>query len=223
MADRRTGHQVEAMNLEGEMIAIGAESTITKVTIWDRSFVLKSRPSKPYLIPEIDRLLRVSRTSRECKGLTTARSLGVPTPAVHSIDLHDFSILMDHIPGNQLKQIAGSLSTDHLGRLCHRFGEDMARLHRGGIVHGDPTTSNLLVTTNDKLWMIDFGLSEMNATVEMKGVDLHLIRRALETTHWDLQDEMLARTLEGYSEASGPDAEPVLSRMEAIRERGRYH
>ncbi|MFW9932977.1 MAG: O-sialoglycoprotein endopeptidase, partial [Candidatus Thorarchaeota archaeon] len=93
----------------------------------------------------------------------------------------------------------------------------------GGIVHGDPTTSNLLVTPDDKVWMIDFGLSEMNATVEMKGVDLHLIKRALETTHWDIQDEMLSRTLEGYSETLGEDAEPILSRMEEIRERGRYH
>ncbi len=211
------------MKLEGEPIAIGAESIISKVELWGQHFALKFRPSKPYLIPEIDKLLRGSRTSRESKGLTIARSLGIPTPTVHTIDLNDFSILMDYISGQQLKQIAGNLSRQHLGTLCNRFGELMAYLHRGGIVHGDPTTSNLLVTPNDKIWMIDFGLSEMNATVEMKGVDLHLIKRALETTHWDIQDEMLSRTLEGYISTLGDESESVLQRMEEIRERGRYH
>ena len=211
------------MNLEGEIIAIGAESTISKVQVWGQDYVLKYRPSKPYLIPEIDELLRESRTNRECKGLTIARSLGIPTPTVQTIDLNDFSILMDYIPGQQLKQIAGHLSKQQLGKLCNRFGELIAYLHRGGIVHGDPTTSNLLVTQNDKIWIIDFGLSEMNATIEMKGVDLHLIKRALETTHWDIQDEMLSKTLEGYTATLGEESEPILQRMEEIRERGRYH
>ena len=211
------------MNLDGTPIAIGAESTITMVELWGQSFALKSRPSKPYLIPDIDQMLRSSRTSRECKGLTLARSLGIPTPTIHSVDLSDYSILMDYISGQQLKQVAGTLSKSHLRNLCHKFGEAIALLHRGGMVHGDPTTSNLIVTPNDRIWIIDFGLSEMNATVEMKGVDLHLIKRALETTHWDLQDEMLMSTLDGYTDTLGEDAEPVISRMEEIRERGRYH
>ena len=73
------------------------------------------------------------------------------------------------------------------------------------------------------MWILDFGLSEMNASTEMKGVDLHLIHRALETTHWDLQETMLDATLEGYVEVLGDTAEPTLSRMKEIRERGRYH
>ncbi len=211
------------MRLEGAHIAIGAESIITKVALWDRSFVLKTRPSKPYLIPAIDSSLRASRTSRECKGLNVARSLGVPTPAVHAIDLNDYSILMDYIPGTPLKQVASTLGSTTLGNLCYRFGRIIAKLHRGGMVHGDPTTSNLLITSNEKTWIIDFGLSEMNATVEMKGVDLHLIKRALETSHWDMQENMLSRTIEGYVDELGKEAEPVLERMDAIRERGRYH
>ncbi|MCK4279510.1 MAG: O-sialoglycoprotein endopeptidase, partial [Candidatus Thorarchaeota archaeon] len=61
------------------------------------------------------------------------------------------------------------------------------------------------------------------ATIEMKGVDIHLLRRAYETTHWDLQETMLESTMEGYIEVSGDDAEAVLSRADEIRERGRYH
>jgi len=57
----------------------------------------------------------------------------------------------------------------------------------------------------------------------MKGVDLHLIQRALETTHWDIQEDMLNATLEGYVDILRNDAEPTLARMSEIRERGRYH
>lgn len=130
---------------------------------------------------------------------------------------------MDFIEGSQFKEIAGNISKHKLVILSREFGRLIANLHIGNVVHGDPTTSNVIVDKNNKLWLVDFGLSEMNATIETKGVDLHLIQRALETTHWDLQEIMLRATLEGYSEVSGSQAEPVLSRMKEIRERGRYH
>jgi TP53 regulating kinase-like protein len=133
------------------------------------------------------------------------------------------SILMDFIDGAQLKQIANEVGQSKLKKMSAEFGRIIAMLHRGNMVHGDPTTSNILVDKNEKLWMIDFGLAEMNATVEMKGVDLHLIRRALETTHWELEDTMLEAAIKGYSKLLGTDAEGILTRMEDIRERGRYH
>ena len=206
-----------------ETIALGAESVLFKVTRWNKSFVLKWRQSKPYLFKDIDAQLNRSRTSRECKMLTMARALGVPTPAVYSVDVVNNTILMDYISGTQFKQIVETLSSERLVKLCNTFGHLIALLHRGEVVHGDPTTSNLIVDDDFKLWMVDFGLAEMNATVEMKGVDLHLIRRALETTHWDLEEVMLEATLDGYRDTLGTDANDTISRMREIRERGRYH
>jgi TP53 regulating kinase-like protein len=214
---------MEGWYMKGEVVALGAESSITKVTRWGRTLAVKTRPEKPYLLKDIDSMLRSSRTSREAKALTIARSLGIPTPAVYSVDSKNHTIVMDYIPGQQFKEIAGSVQPDKLRALCREFGRLIAVLHREGIVHGDPTTSNIIVDSDMTLWMIDFGLAEMNASVEMKGVDLHLIRRALETTHWDLQDFMLEHTLAGYTEALGAEADAVLLRMEEIRERGRYH
>ena len=211
------------MKIQGELIAIGAESTISKVELWGTFYALKHRPNKPYLLPEIDLMLRTSRTNRECKSLTFARSLGVPTPAVHSVDLDDCTILMDLIEGKQLKEMASTASSSQIKALCNQFGRLIAQLHRGGMVHGDPTTSNLVVTPKYKIWMIDFGLAELNATTEMKGVDLHLIRRALETTHWNLQEEMLENTMQGYVTVLGDESDQILARMEEIRERGRNH
>jgi len=206
-----------------ELIARGAESIILKVERWNLPFVLKWRQSKPYLLADIDAQLRKTRTTRECKMLSVARSLGVRTPAVYAMNMYDFTILMDYIDGTQLKQLVNELSESQLEKYCKEFGQSIAMLHKGDVVHGDPTTSNVLIDSQSRLWLVDFGLSEMNATVEMKGVDLHLIHRALETTHWDLQEFMLDATIKGYSHILGNDSKDILSRMEEIRERGRYH
>jgi len=131
--------------------------------------------------------------------------------------------MMDFIEGTQLKQVAGQVSENKLVSLCQEFGRIIATLHSGNVVHGDPTTSNVIIDKKANLWLVDFGLSEMNATLETKGVDLHLIQRTLETTHWDLQETMLEATLEGYNEIQGDHAESIFSRMKEIRERGRYH
>ena len=206
-----------------ELIAQGAESVIYRIERWNQYFVLKWRQSKPYLFKDIDSHLRKTRTSRECKMLSVARTLGVRTPAVYAVDLDDFTILMDYIEGVQFKQLVSTLTENQLKGFCLEFGRSIALLHKGDVVHGDPTTSNLIIDSESRLWLIDFGLSEMNATIEMKGVDLHLIYRALETTHWDLQESMLEATIRGYSDSLGKDAKDILSRMEEIRERGRYH
>ena len=179
-----------------QVLARGAESVIYKVEHWGSIYVLKWRQSKPYLLQDIDSYLRKSRTSKECKMMTVSRSLGVPTPAVYSVDLNEHTILMDFIPGTQFKQLAGQVSQTDLVTLSRSFGRLIALLHDGNVVHGDPTTSNVIVDERSRLWIVDFGLSETNATVEMKGVDLHLIYRAFETTHWDIQETMLEATLE---------------------------
>lgn len=204
-------------------LTLGAESTIYLIERWGRSLLLKQRPEKPYLLKAIDAHLRASRTNRECKMLTIARGLNVPTPTVHWVDKTNHIIVMDYIEGHQLRQLVNDVSSKKLKSLCNEFGKLIGLLHEGDMVHGDPTTSNVLVDRSSKMWLIDFGLAELNATVEMKGVDLHLMKRAFETTHWDLQGAMLDSALQGYRKHIGTEAEPIIQRMEQIRERGRYH
>ena len=144
---------------EETILALGAESKIVKITRFDQSFVLKIRPKKPYLLPEIDDLLRSSRTARECKTLTIARTLGIPTPTIHSVDMQSHTIMMDYIEGETLKDVLEKSGKDVIRKLCFRFGQIIALLHQGDVVHGDPTSSNVIVDNKSKLWMIDFGLS----------------------------------------------------------------
>jgi TP53 regulating kinase-like protein len=130
---------------------------------------------------------------------------------------------MEYIQGKQLKQLVTELAVDRLQEITSEFGRLISLLHSGGVVHGDPTTSNVIVNHTGNIWLVDFGLAEMNATVEMKGVDLHLMKRAFETTHWDFEAIMWDAALDGYKTIYAEETDQVLSRVDEIRERGRYH
>lgn len=66
--------------------------------------------------------------------------------------------------------------------LCKSLGEKIALLHDSSIVHGDLTTSNLMVR-NESIVFIDFGLSYHSNNIEDKAVDLYVLERALSSTH----------------------------------------
>lgn len=53
------------------------------------------------------------------------------------------------------------------------MGDLIKRLHGIGIIHGDLTTSNMIYQ-NGEIYLIDFGLGALTATVEDKAVDLYL-------------------------------------------------
>jgi TP53 regulating kinase-like protein len=59
--------------------------------------------------------------------------------------------------------------------------------------------------------------------LEAKGVDLHLLKRALQSTHFKFADECFKAVIDGYRSFSGADAaEKVLEKITEIEKRGRY-
>ncbi|MCD6479259.1 Kae1-associated serine/threonine protein kinase, partial [Candidatus Bathyarchaeota archaeon] len=76
--------------------------------------------------------------------------------------------------------------------------------------------------TPSRLVFIDFGLAELSTEEEKRGVDLHLMRRMLQSTHFEYAEELLEAFLEGYREEMGAEADGVFRRMEEIARRGRY-
>ncbi len=70
---------------------------------------------------------------------------------------------------------------------------------------------------------VDFGLGEKNIEVEAKGVDLHLLKRALQSTHFGFWEECFEAVLVGYSSVLGDVlAEKVYLKISEIERRGRY-
>ena len=69
---------------------------------------------------------------------------------------------------------------------------------------------------------IDFGLGSRSEKVEDKGVDLHLLKRALQSTHHKRADDCFQSVLEGYRHMASDTSSEVIERAYEIERRGRY-
>jgi N6-L-threonylcarbamoyladenine synthase/protein kinase Bud32 len=122
-----------------------------------------------------------------------------------------------------MEQVQGTLLTDNLSEEALReAGRMVGRLHAGGIVHGDLTTSNLILRNSDsKCVLIDFGLAQATEEIEPRGVDLHVLYQTLESTAPDRADSLKTAFAQGYGETF-PHAMDVIAREHEIELRGRY-
>ncbi len=196
-------------------IAQGAEAVLFR----DGNRVIKERLSKGYRIPEIDDALRKFRTRREAKILQRLDEVKFPAPHLQEFSDKRMSITMDFLPGEKLRDVLEK--GDEYQGLAKELGMKVGKLHAQNIIHGDLTTSNMLVAPETReLSFIDFGLSVFSDKVEDKAVDLFLLDRALESKHYQLYPEIFETVLEGYYEAY-PDARIVMDRFNAVMKRGR--
>jgi TP53 regulating kinase and related kinases len=66
------------------------------------------------------------------------------------------------------------------------IGRSVGGLHASGVVHGDLTTSNLLLRQRGgevEVVVIDFGLGSVSTSEEDMAVDLYVLERAFASTH----------------------------------------
>ena len=92
-------------------------------------------------------------------------------------------------------------------------------LHNSAIIHGDLTTSNMIL--NKEIYLIDFGLSFFSEKSEDKAVDLHLLKEALESKHYKIWEDAFKIVLEAYRKEAKRASE-TLKRLEQVEKRGRY-
>lgn len=187
-------------------VLVGAEA---RVSIGETT--KKVRVKKDYRHETIDTRLRKRRTKSEGKILRDAKRAGVNVPKVISVD--KFSLEMETIEGTRLKDMERIPAP-----VCELVGEELGKLHSAGIAHLDLTTSNLILS-DEKVYMIDFGLSKYGK-LEDFGVDLHLLRRAMIAAHKNANTSFEA-VLIGYKKTF-VDADAAIKREEQIDKRGRY-
>ena len=201
----------------------GAEADLFRENWHGLDVVRKVRGAKRYRAKRLDEDLRRTRTAREALIMHDARKGGVSTPLIYLVDMEATTILMQYVEGTRLKEyLEASETTDRL-LVCRTLGDIVARLHSGGIVHGDLTTSNVIVTKQSRLVLIDFGLAEYSRELESRGVDLVLGQRVFHSTHHGYGAECYQALLEGYRERVGNvEADEVEERVKEITRRGRY-
>ena len=197
-----------------KLVDKGAEANL----YLDKNTIIKDRIKKAYRVKELDESLRLSRTKREARLISFARRAGVPTPVIKDIDRN--ILKMDFIKGKQIKKILNRVLKEERGRLCEEIGKHAGKLHRNNIIHGDMTTSNMLLK-GDRIFFIDFGLGEINDAVEAKGVDILGFKKSLRSTHYRFEKECLNAFIKGYS-SEYEGYKTVLERLSRIEKRGRY-
>ncbi len=185
-------------------LARGAEAVI----IQKKDSVEKRRLAKSYRIKEIDDELRIRRTRSEAKML--GKMQGV---APRVISVSEDAIQMELIDGNVIKHIL-----DDKIMIAEKIGYETGRMHDLNIVHGDLTTSNMLLDKKNNVRFIDFGLSFVSDKVEDKAVDLHLFREAVESKHFRHESEIWNAFQKGYAPKN---RDQILKRLELVEMRGR--
>jgi Kae1-associated kinase Bud32 len=198
----------------------GAEAEICYCHYNGNPAVQKRRVKKRYRIKEIDKKLISSRTKEEAKLITDSRRQGVSVPIIYDVDLLEGIITMEYLNGERIKDILNNLSENKRNKICKMIGESIAKLHNGNIIHGDITTSNMILC-NGKIHFIDFGLGEKNGETEAQGVDLHVLMEAIESTH-SKYSECFKYVIDGYSKKLNKDVSQVLKKIDEIVKRGRY-
>ncbi len=207
------------LTLPPELAEKGAEANLYYDKWLDHDVVIKKRIPKNYRIGEIDGYLRKTRTKKEAKLLGEAKRCGVVTPLVYDINKNENALIIEKIDGKLIKEVFKDSSIVYMKNISRKIGEDIAKLHNCGIIHGDLTTSNMILK-DGKLVFIDFGLGKFSDLVEDKGVDLLVFKKALRSTHYEIADECFMEILKGYKIAD--DYEEIVEKIDEIERRARY-
>lgn len=190
--------------------------------------LVKERFVKNYRLAELDKTLTKQRIKAEQKTVKRCEDAGILVPKLFNVDFNERKIYMEYfdkaitakefiiqvqkLPEPQVK----------LDELTKRIGDVVGKFHANNIIHGDLTTSNILIDHKGddyNLVMVDFGLSSYSTSHEDKGVDLYVLERALLSTHSTLPN-LFESILKQYRESNPTSAETV-KRFEEVRARGR--
>jgi Kae1-associated kinase Bud32 len=206
-------------NPQKNILAQGAEAIIRL----KEDQISKERFKKYYRHPLLDLSLRRSRTKREAKVLEKLKELNFPSPRLEGFSDQKMTLKMSFVPGIKVRDFlrSPSLKTSELSVIAREIGRLTAKLHQNNMIHGDLTTSNLIWDNNKKqLFFIDFGLSFFSDKAEDKAVDLFLLDRALESTHYQYYPKVFELIKESYKE-DYHGSELILDRFLQVTSRGR--
>jgi len=185
------------------------------------NLIVKDRISKSYRHSELDKKIIKKRTKAETKILEkVSEIIDSPKPKT-SKEIN--KIIMPFIDGKKLSQHLNKFSLKKQREIIKIIGTSVAKMHRENIIHGDLTTSNMIyVEKEKKVYFIDFGLGFQNGKIEDKGIDIHLLKQALEAKHfknWEILFEEFERA---YNSFEYPKSKKIFERLRAIEKRGRY-
>ncbi|XP_076604903.1 EKC/KEOPS complex subunit TP53RK [Chaetodon auriga] len=216
---------------EAELLKQGAEARVYRAQFLGKPTIVKERFPKRYRHPSLDEKLTHRRTVQEVRSILRCRRAGILAPVVYFVDYNSHCIFLEEIMGSSTVrdhiasiQRANSCKEPELERLAERVGQILAKMHDEDVIHGDLTTSNMLLRCGPEngesdLILIDFGLSYISALPEDKGVDLYVLEKAFLSTHPNTE-ALFEKLLKSYT-ASSKKSSAVIKKLDEVRLRGR--
>lgn len=235
-------------NIPLTVVSQGAEALVLATDVHPyfpqkAKLVVKFRPSKPYRHPKIDAMITKSRTIGEAKFMAKLARISIPAPALVLLDAPNGIIWMESVGdvlanGSisslknylwYLEKSSGDCTSEDVQAVLRDTGLVIAKLHMNDMIHGDLTTSNIILQ-DGQAFLIDFGLSSYSTLAEDKAVDLYVMERAVDSTHSDFAETYNGWLLDGYKhtlvgEFGGRGGKKkyadTIKKLEDVRLRGR--
>ncbi|KAI5985521.1 kinase-like domain-containing protein [Pisolithus albus] len=211
--------------------------------------LLKYRFNKRYRHPSLDASLTRQRIAGEARALMRCLRSGVNVPGIRMVDAAEGVLGLEWIDGKavrvllpggseedsaaQISEGTDDVEPDKCGDaalvefgmerddVLNMVGVEIAKMHLADIIHGDLTTSNMMLRKGSKdLVLIDFGLAYHSTLVEDKAVDLYVLERAFASTHPDAEP-LLSSVLASYEKRLGKHWSAIKKRLDDVRLRGR--
>ncbi|XP_013380275.1 TP53-regulating kinase-like [Lingula anatina] len=208
----------------------GAEAKIYVIDFLGKPCIVKERFQKTYRHPDLDKSLTAQRTKSEIRSMLRCRTNGIRTPVIYFVDQIKNLIYMEYIQDSvTVRDYVTAIQnnpdgdTHLLEALMQKVGSTLATMHEKNIIHGDLTTSNMLLRNPPEelnLILIDFGLGYIENLAEDKGVDLYVLERAFLSTHPNTE-ALFELLLQSYAKDYGKGAVEVLRKLDEVRQRGR--
>ncbi len=201
----------------------GAEADLFRSNVDPWKAVLKRRVRKGYRHESLDDSIRRERTLSEATLLHEAKAAGARVPSVIGIEVETNTIVMTQIDGVVARDCLDAMSPNDSMELFRSLGAQIGLIHTAGIVHGDLTTSNVIVTASGTPFIVDFGMARRSNNPEDRGVDLHLLQRSISTSHRRDVPPLLKALARGYRETAGEKVfQSSWAKAREIARRGRY-
>ncbi|KAH9052672.1 kinase-like domain-containing protein [Lactarius vividus] len=237
------------------LISQGAEAKVYCTTLHagGEPILLKYRFSKQYRHAALDATLTRARIAGEARALVRCLRCGVSVPGLRFVDAASGALGIEWIDGRSLRSLLGSgdegeetyREEDEVASaededlfaeyevpkdaLMAMVGTEIAKMHLADIIHGDLTTSNMMLRHPSsiinspgvhRLVLIDFGLAYTSTLTEDKAVDLYVLERAFASTHPE-SEPLFSSVLDAYKKKMGKEWPAIGRRLEDVRLRGR--
>ncbi|CAH0482663.1 unnamed protein product [Peronospora belbahrii] len=178
------------MEMQWQLISQGRRG-VFETDFAGRACVIKERITKSYRLSVLDKKLSHRRLIQEARCILKCRRAGVLTPVIFLVDEDTSRLYLEKVQGGSLKDYLRRAYQLDLNygpmalKMAYQIGEAIAKMHDADIVHGDLTTSNMMLSSDDAtdVTMIDFGLANSQPLPEDKAVDLYVMERAFASTH----------------------------------------